>query len=115
MKNPLKENLEVVIKPTVKLGNKKLYGYADLNEEKIVIARKPGDVINTIIHEKLHINYPKMDHDKIYEEALKIEGKMTLPEMAQELLEVHKRSMNPPYKREITHTEYSNIISQNIK
>lgn len=117
MKNiELKPDVEVNVRPTVKLGGDKIYGYAsmDLEKPKIVISRKKGDVVNTIIHEKLHINYPNMDHDKVYENAAKIEGAMTLPEMANQLLEVHARSMNPPYKRDIVHTEYSSIISRKI-
>jgi len=114
-KNPLKPEFEVIVKPTVKLGGEKIYGYADLNEEKMVVGKKPGDLLNTIIHEKLHLNYPNMSHDKVYENASRIEQTMTLPEMAQELLDVHDRSLNPPHKREIVYTESSNIISNNIK
>ena len=113
IKNPTTDELEVKVQPNVTLGGNKLYGYADLDKDKIVVATKPRDVLNTIIHEKLHVNYPNMDHDKIYENAAKIEAAMTIPEMARELLDIHDRSMNPPYKREITFTEASNIISSN--
>ena len=115
MENPLTPDMKIDVKPTVKLGGKKVYGYAHLGKEEIKIATKPGDVLNTIIHEKLHLNYPNMPHDQVYMNAAKIESKMTLPEIAQELLDVHDRSMNPPYKREIIHTEASNIISENHK
>ena len=76
---------------------------------------KKGDVVNTIIHEKLHAQYPKMSHENIYKNASKIESSMSLPEMAIELLQTHERSLNPPpYKREMVYSEVSNIISRNI-
>ena len=113
--NPLPEDVKVEVKPTVKLHGDQIYGYADLEDRKMVLGKKPGDLLNTIIHEKLHLNYPNMDHQKVYEEAKRIESKMTLPEMAVELLQVHQRSKNPPHRMEIVQTEYSNIISQTIK
>lgn len=97
MKNEFDPNLKVVVKPVVKLDGEKIYGYANHDEKKIVIATKPGDVLNTVIHEKLHINYPNMPHEKVYENARKIEGAMTLPEMANELLRTHFRATNPPF------------------
>ena len=110
--NPLRD-IQVEVRPTVSLGGEKVYGYADLREDKMVIATKPGDVVNTIIHEKLHLNYPNMAHEKVYENAKKIEGSLTLPDMAKELMEVHYASQAPdknPIK--ITHVgEVPKIIS----
>ena len=85
------------------------------NDEEIVINPKKGDVVNTIIHEKLHANYPDMPHNEVYANAAKIEGKMTLPEMAKELLEVHERSKYPKYKRDIVYTEASKVIKSEVK
>lgn len=93
----------------------KPYGTTDFNKEEIAINPKMGDVVNTIIHEKLHANYPNMPHDEVYANAAKIEGKMTLPEMAKELLEVHERSKYPKYKREIVYTEASKVIKSEVK
>lgn len=92
-----------------------VYGLTDYGNEEIKINPKKGDVVNTIIHEKLHANYPNMPHDEVYANALKIESKMTLPEMAQELLEVHERSKYPKYKREIVYTEASKVIKSEVK
>ena len=107
----------IEVKPNAVLPGlgKKVYGYTDYDKEKIVIATKPGDVVNTIIHEKLHANYPDMSHDEVYANADKIESKMTLPEMARELLEVHERSKYPKYKREIVYTEASKVIKSEVK
>lgn len=97
--------------------NKKIPHYGDTNyeKEKIRINPKKGDVVNTIIHEKLHANYPDMPHDEVYKNADKIESSMTLPEMAQQLMEVHQRSQNPQYKRQWTYTEASKVREQRIK
>ncbi len=65
------------------------YGDMNMRNGHIRINPKRGDVVNTIIHEKLHHNFPDMEHDKVYANAAKIESKMTLPEMARELISVH--------------------------
>ncbi len=56
-----------------------------------------------------------MAHEDIYKNADKIEGSLTLPQMAMELLQTHERSLNPPYKREMVYTEANKIISRNVK
>lgn len=113
--NPLPENYRVDVR-TVRVEGEEIYGQCRYDEEKLIINPRKGDVINTIIHEKLHANYPAMPHDKVYENASKIESKMTLPEMAMELLQIHERSVNPPLgKRDMVYTECSNIISRNVK
>lgn len=97
--------------------NPRIQAYGDWNPKDgmIRINPKKGDVVNTIIHEKLHDNYPEMDHEKVYENAAKIESKMTLPEMAMELLDTHAKAMNPVCKpRDMVHTEVSNIISRKV-
>ena len=99
------------IKITPKLP---VYGQTDYGKEEIRINPKAGDVVNTIIHEKLHANYPNMPHDEVYATAVKIEGKMTLPEMAKELLEVHERSKYPIPKRDVVYTEVSKVIKSLI-
>lgn len=100
----------------IKIDTKiKPYGQTNFRDEEIKINPKKGDVVNTIIHEKLHANYPDMPHDEVYANADRIESKMTLPEMAQELLDVHDRSMHPQYKREMVYTEVSKVIKSEIK
>lgn len=71
--------------------NTRLQHYGDYRyaNEHMRINPRRGDVVNTIIHEKLHHNFPDMEHDKIYENAAKIESKMSLPEMAKEIMTVH--------------------------
>lgn len=112
----LPDEYAVEVKPHIKrvVEGKRMgiYGYCSYAEEKIVIGTKIGDVVNTIIHEKLHARYPGMSHEDVYKNADKIEGQMTLPEMAMQLLEIHQRSLNNPHKREMVYTEVSNIISR---
>lgn len=94
------------------------YGRAHVggpNEGRMEINPKRGDVVDTIIHENLHLIDPQMDHDKVYREADRIESKMSLPEMAHTLMQAHERSRYPIHRREITHTVASNVISTSIK
>ena len=84
-------------------------------EGKMEVNIKAGDVVNTIIHENLHLMDPMMPHGKVYRESDKIEGKMSLPQMAHLLMQTHIKSMYPEHRREITYTTASKIISQIIK
>ena len=113
--NPLPENYRVEER-RVRHEGQEIYGQTRYDEENLIINPKKGDVVNTIIHEKLHANYPDMDHEKIYENAAKIEGAMTLPEMAQDLMIIHLASQAPdknPVK--ITYTgEVPKVIKREI-
>ncbi len=76
--------------PTYEINsNMKNYGDHNAETDHIRINPKKGDVVNTIIHERLHHDFPNMAHDKVYENASKIESKMSLPEMAGAMLAVH--------------------------
>lgn len=100
----------------VKIDTKlSVYGQTDYGKEEIRINPKRGDVVNTIIHEKLHASYPDMPHEEVYANARAIESKMTLPEMAQELLEIDARSRQPVYKRQVHYTTASRVVSQIIR
>ena len=104
---------EVVIDNTLPV-----YGQATISgpeEGKMEINLKAGDVVNTIIHENLHLMDPDMPHGKVYRESDKIEGKMSLPQMAHLLMQTHQKSMYPEHHREITYTVASKVISQVIK
>ena len=104
---------EVVIDNTLPV-----YGQATISgpeEGKMEINLKAGDVVNTIIHENLHLMDPDMPHGKVYRESDKIEGKMSLPQMAHLLMQTHMKSMYPEHRREIMHTTVSKVISQVIK
>ena len=95
-----------------------VYGRAYLGgpeEGKMEINLKAGDVVNTIIHENLHLMDPDMAHGKVYRESDKIEGKMSLPQMAHLLMQTHMKSMYPEHRREVVYTRASKVISQVIK
>lgn len=103
------------VEPNYKIKpNIKVYGrtYADGTVE---INPKKGDVVNTIIHEKLHNADWEMEHEQVYKNANKIESQMSLPEMAQLLLDTHEASLHQKHHREITHTKASNVISVNVR
>ena len=103
----------------VKINNHMMpYGRAYLGgpeEGKMEVNIKAGDVVNTIIHENLHLMDPDMPHGKVYRESDKIEGKMSLPQMAHLLMQTHVKSMYPVHRREIMYTTASKVISQVIK
>lgn len=76
---------------------------------------KRGDVVDTIIHEALHLEDPSMPHPKVYREAARVEGKMSLPEMAELLMEAHMKSLYPTPRREMTYTEASKVREVHIR
>jgi hypothetical protein len=103
------------VKPTYEI-NSKIRNYGDTSiQGHVRVNPKKGDVVNTIIHEQIHNADWNMDHEKVYENAKKIEGQMTLPEQAALLMKFHDMAMNSPKRREIKHTIASKIISQTIK
>ena len=109
---------EVVINNNLKKDGRLLYGQATIGgpeEGRMEINLKAGDVVNTIIHENLHLMDPAMPHGKVYRESDKIEGKMSLPQMAHLLMQTHMKSQYPEHRREITHTFASNVREQYIR
>ena len=56
----------------------KFSGDADLENNHIRVNPKKGGLLNTIIHENLHIQHPKMKEKNIAKEALRIEKKLTV-------------------------------------
>ena len=85
------------------------------NDGTMEINLKKGDVVDTIIHENLHLEDWQMPHGKVYKTADKIEGGMSLPEMAKLLLDTHEASQYVKHEREIIHTTSSKVVSTNIK
>lgn len=111
-------NLPPDVREVVINNRMHVYGRATIGgpeNGKMEINLRRGDVVDTIIHETLHLVDPMMDHDKVYSEAAKMEGKMSLPEMADLLMQAHMRSQYPVHRREITHTTASNVISSSTK
>lgn len=92
----------------------KPYGRAH-SDGTIELNLKRGDVVDTIIHENLHLKDWDMPHGKVYETTDKIEGKMSLLEMADLLTKTHMRMQYPQHQREIMHTVSSKVVSSNIK
>ena len=96
--------------------NTKIRKYGDTSMDgKIRINPKKGDVVNTIIHENLHNADWNMDHPKVYQMADKIESQMSLPEMAQLIMDTHMKAMNPPHVREIKQTYASKVVERKVK
>jgi len=106
---------EVPVELNNRLGH---YGETHIKSgepEKIVLNPKAGDLVNTIIHENLHAENPNKPHDKVYQQADKIEGKMSLPEQASLLLETQGRvAEKPKSPLTIHHTTASKVVSRVI-
>lgn len=103
------------VQPTYEINTRiRKYGDTDATGH-IRINPKKGDVVNTIIHEELHNADWNLEHPKVYEMAKKIESQMTLPEMAEKLLQTYDLAMHAPHKREYTVTAASKVIKRIIK
>ena len=89
-----------------------VYGRTDYDARMIKINPRKGDVVNTIIHEKLHADYPDMPHDEVYRRAGEIESKMNLKQMGDLLHETAKKAEGGIYGR-MTHTTASKVIKSN--
>lgn len=99
----------------VKINNRmRPYGRA-WSDGIMEINMKRGDVIDTIIHENLHLSDLQMPHGKVYNETDKIESKLTLRSAGELLLKAHDRMLNPQHVREVVRTVSSKVISSIIK
>ena len=103
---------------TVEIDNK-MHAMGEYDEQgHIKLNLKKGDVVNTVIHEKLHANHPNMTEKEVYKKSDEIESKMSLREMAHELLEADARSKQKVIKDfcypETITEDNSKIISQTI-
>ena len=81
------------------------------------INTKMGDVVNTVIHEKLHLEHWDMPEEKVDKKADKIESKMSLKDMGNLLLETDAKIQiqerkSFAYPSKITHV--SKILEQKI-
>lgn len=54
------------------------FGDADLEDRHIRINPRKGGIINTIIHENLHLKHPKMKENNIAKKAKQIESKLSI-------------------------------------
>lgn len=96
--------------------NNRMHAYGRAHSDgKIELNLKKGDVLDTIIHENLHMKDWGMEHSQIYPLTDRIEGDMTLREAGELFLKAHDRMLNPIPVREVVHTVASNVISSNVK
>ena len=89
------------------------YGITDYEDQKIVINPRMGDVVNTVIHEKIHMMQPEMPHDEVYKKAHMVESNMSVREMAQMLSETADEIDGPHHM--MTRTVASKVVKSNIK
>ena len=89
------------------------YGLTDYEDKKIVINPQMGDVVNTVIHEKIHAEHPDMVHEEVYKKSYEIESNMSVREMGQLLNETADEIDGPHHM--MTHTTASKVVKSNIK
>ena len=90
------------------------FGETHYHDETIKINPTRGDVVNTVIHERLHADSPEMSEDEVRRKSHEIEGEMSLSEMAGILLDTHAKSQEPK-GREVIQTMASKVIKSEVK
>ena len=90
------------------------FGDSNSNTGEIRINTTKGDVLNTVIHELLHIENPGKSEERVAAQSKKVEKKMGLAEAGMLLLEV-SQAQKPVEPRKMVFTEVSKIIESNIK
>jgi len=90
------------------------FGETHYGPEVIKINPTRGDVVNTVIHERLHADSPEMSEDEVRRKSHEIEGEMSLSEMAGILLDTHAKSQEPK-GREVIQTMASKVIKSEVK
>ena len=102
---------------TVEIDNK-MHSMGEYVDGKVKLNLKKGDVVNTVIHEKLHAEHPNLTEKQVYKKSDEIESKMSLAEMAHTLLEAHAKTQDKTIKDfcypKTKTVDNSKILSQNI-
>lgn len=84
------------------------------SDGRIRINTAKGDVVDTVIHELLHVENFNKSEETVAKQSRRIEKKMSLAEAGMMLLEA-SQSQKPTVQKNIIHTEAGNIISSNNK
>ena len=66
------------------------YGEADFEKKLLKVNPKKGEVVNTVIHEKLHMAHPKMSEKAVRRKAEIMEKKTSLAKQAKMLTKLSK-------------------------
>ena len=67
--------------------------YGQTNGQYVKTNTKKGDVVNTIIHELMHVNYPQKSEKEIREVSAAVEGSLTMRDQAMLLSEYEGKVM----------------------
>ena len=95
--------------------NKNMRAFGDSRADgRIRINTSKGDVVNTVIHELLHVDDFNKSEERVQKQTFQIEKKMDLGEMGALLLEA-SQAQDPVPPRVVVHTEAGNVISGKIK
>ena len=90
------------------------FGDARPDTGEIRINTAKGDVVDTVIHELLHVENPNKPEERVAIQSRRIEKSMSLAEAGMLLLEA-SQSQKPVEPRKIVFTRSSKIIKNNIK
>lgn len=104
------EGKDFAVEEDTKLGN---YGETNYEQKVIIINPRMGDVVNTVIHEKLHAQFPDMPHEDIYKKSYEIESNMSVRNMADLLSETAKEIDGP--RKNWVRSIASKVVKTNIK
>lgn len=83
---------------------RKLYGQT--NGQYVKTNVKKGDVVNTIIHELMHINYPEKSEKEIREVSAAVEGSLTMRDQAR-LLDTYEGNIMREEDRKIMYPSFT--------
>jgi hypothetical protein len=94
------------------------FGETRFDEEKIVINPKRGDVVNTIIHERIHEKNPEMSEREVIKKSGEVEASLSLRESANLLKETADMADSGNQLRQafpnMVFTQSSKVIKRNI-
>ena len=89
--------------------------YGETNGEYIKTNTKRGDVVNTIIHELMHIKHPKKSEKQIQKISATVEGSLTMRDQAK-LLDTYEGNLMREEDRRIMYPNFVlNSVMKRIK
>ena len=90
------------------------YGESDLEKKVLKVNPKKGEVVNTLIHEKLHMAHPKMGEKKVRKMSEKMERKMSLTKQAEMMKNLAKTKIHRKVDSKAAHRVKLNKAAQKM-
>jgi len=90
------------------------YGESDLEKKVLKVNPKKGEVVNTMIHEKLHMAHPKMSEKEARKMSDKMEREMSIKKQAEMMKKLSKAKVHKKVDGKAAHRAKLNKAAERM-